>query len=52
MYKYHIKYKEFGRKWSSTYYTSPVPKTRGFLIDFFGLDECEDYEIEEEVEEK
>lgn len=48
MHKYIIKYKEFGKKWSSTTYTSPVPKTRQFLIEFFGLEECEDYEIEEE----
>jgi hypothetical protein len=48
MYKYLIKYKEFGRNWSSTYYYSTEPKTKSFLISFFGLNECEDFEIVEE----
>lgn len=46
--KYIIHYKEFGRDWSSTSYTTPETVTEEFLIDFFGLDECEDYTIEEE----
>ena len=47
MHKYIIKYKEFGRNWSSTEYLSPEPKTKKFLIGFFGLYECEDFDIEE-----
>ena len=46
-YTYIIKYKEFGREWSSTSYSSPEPVTKEYLIDFFGLEECEDYLIEE-----
>ena len=48
MHTYIIKYKEFGRAWSSTSYTSQRPVTREYLIHFFGLEECEDYIIEEE----
>ena len=44
-YTYIIKYKEYGREWSSISYSSPEPVTREYLIDFFGLEECEDYEI-------
>ena len=43
---YIIKYKEFGRDWSSTSYTSPEPVTEDYLISFFGLHECEDFTIE------
>jgi len=46
---YIIKYKEFGRDWSSTSYTSPEPVTKEYLIQFFGLAECEDYQIEEKL---
>lgn len=45
---YIIKYKEFGRDWSSTTYTSPEPVTEDYLIEFFGLHECEDFTIEQE----
>ena len=45
---YIIKYKEFGRDWSSTAYTSPEPVTEDYLIEFFGLHECEDFVIENE----
>lgn len=44
---YIINYKEFGREWGSTSYTSPEPVTKEYLIEFFGLEECEDYTIEE-----
>ena len=47
MHTYIIKYKEYGREWSSTSYTTPRPVTKEYLIQFFGLDECEDYIIEE-----
>ncbi len=45
---YLIKYKEFGRAWSSTSYTSSEEVTEAYLIDFFGLHECEDFAIEQE----
>lgn len=45
-YTYIIKYKEYGKEWSSTSYSSPEPVTKEYLIDFFGLTECEDYLIE------
>ena len=45
---YIIKYKEFGRDWSSTTYTSPEPVTEDYLIEFFGLHECEDFVIDNE----
>ena len=45
---YIIKYKEFGRDWSSTSYTSPEPVTEDYLIEFFGLHACEDFTIEQE----
>lgn len=44
---YIINYKEFGREWSSTSYSSPEPVSKEYLISFFGLEECEDYTIEE-----
>ena len=43
---YIIKYKEYGREWSSTSYMTPETVTEDFLIDFFGLHECEDFAIE------
>ncbi len=46
-YTYIIKYKEFGRDWSSTSYTAAEPVTKEYLVEFFGLTECEDYSIEE-----
>ena len=46
-YTYIINYKEPGREWSSTSYTSPEPVSKDYLIEFFGLEECEDYLIEE-----
>ena len=46
--KYIIHYKEYGRDWSSTSYTCQREVTREYLIDFFGLEECEDFYIEEE----
>ena len=46
-YTYIINYKELGREWSSTSYTSLEPVTKEYLIDFFGLTECEDYLIED-----
>ena len=49
MHTYIIKNKEFGREWSSTSYSSPEPVTKEYLIQFFGLDECEDYLIEEKL---
>lgn len=46
---YIIHYKEFGADhWSSTSYTSSEPVSREYLIEFFGLEECEDFSIEEE----
>lgn len=46
-YIYIIKYKEFGstRTWSQTSYSSPQPVTKEYLVEFFDLTECEDYEI-------
>ena len=44
---YIINYKEFGRDWSRTTYTTPETVTREYLISFFGLEECEDFNIEE-----
>lgn len=49
MHTYTIKYKEFGREWNSTSYSSPEPVTNEYLIQFFGLEECEDYSIEEKL---
>ena len=47
-YTYIIKYKDPGREWSQTSYTSPEPVTKEYLIEFFGLEkDCEDYLIEE-----
>ena len=45
---YIIKYKEYGREWSSTSYMTPETVREDFLIDFFGLHECEDFTIEQE----
>ena len=48
MHTYIIKFKEFGREnWGQTSYSSPEPVTREYLIQFFGLEECEDYLIED-----
>ena len=44
---YIIKDKEFNRDWSSTSYSTPKEVTEEFLISFFGLDECEDFVIEQ-----
>lgn len=47
-YIYIIRYKEHGREdWGSTSYTAATPVTKEYLIQFFGLEECEDYSIEE-----
>ncbi len=46
MTRYIIKYKEEGREWSQTSYTCPEPVSEEYLIDFFGLNECEDFIIE------
>ena len=46
-YTYTIKYKEPGRACSSTSYTIPEPVSQEYLIEFFGLEECEDYLIEQ-----
>ena len=50
MAKYIIHYKEKGRSWSQTSYTSPEPVTRDYLIEFFGLDkeDIENFFIEPE----
>ena len=45
---YIIKYKEYGREWSSTSYMTPEKVTEDYLIAFFGLHECEDFTIEQE----
>ena len=49
---YIIKYKEYGREWSHTSYTSPEPVTEDYLISFFGLHECEDFIIEQKNDPK
>ena len=41
-----IHYKESGKAWSKTSYTCQEPVTTDYLVEFFGLTECEDYEIE------
>lgn len=50
--KYKISYKDKFTKgsWSSTYYVSPNPVSRSFLVEFFGLNnpDVESYKIEEE----
>ena len=46
MHTYIIKFKEFGREWSSTSYSSPEPVSKEYLVEFFGLNEREDYLIE------
>ena len=50
MAKYIIHYKEKGRDWSQTSYTSPEPVTRDYLIGFFGLEgeDIENFIIEQE----
>ncbi len=46
---YIIHYKEYGADhWGKTSYTSSEPVSREYLIEFFGLGECEDYRIEEQ----
>ena len=45
---YLIKFKEYGREWSKTSFTSNEPVSKNKLVEFFGLEECEDYEIEVE----
>lgn len=47
-----IKYKEYGREWSSTTYTTPRTVTEEYLIEFFGLHECEDFIIEQKIDPK
>lgn len=49
MHTYIIKFKEVGREWNSTTYTSPDPVSKEYLIRFFGLKESdvEDYTIEQ-----
>ncbi len=37
------------KTWGSTTYSSPEPVTKEYLIEFFGLKECEDYTIEEQL---
>ena len=49
---YIIKYKEYGREWSSTSYTTPRTVTEDCLIEFFGLNECEEFIIEQENDPK
>ena len=46
--KYIIKFKEYGNKWMATSYTAQGEVTEEYLIDFFGLRECEDIKIEKE----
>ena len=46
-YTYISKFREPGREWSSTSYTCPEPVSKDYLIELFGLTECEDYTIEE-----
>lgn len=47
-YIYIIHFKERDKEyWGKTSYTSPQPVTREYLIRFFGLEECEDYLIED-----
>ena len=50
MAKYIIHYKEKGRNWSQTSYSSPEPVARDFLIEFFGLkgEDIENFFIEQE----
>lgn len=48
MHTYKISYKDqfTNGKWSSTTYSSPEEVSNKFLIEFFGLHECEEYKIE------
>lgn len=48
-YIYIIRYKEYGKDWRSTSYSSSQPVSREYLIDFFGLNECEEYIIVENI---
>lgn len=43
---YIIHYKEHGREWNSTSYTCQEPVSKEYLIDFFGLKDCETFKIE------
>ena len=45
MAKVTIKYLESDGIWRETSHTSPEDVTDEYLIKFFGLEECEDYEI-------
>lgn len=45
---YIIKYKEQGKDWCSTSYTDTEPVSMEYLIQFLGLEKCEEYLIEEE----
>lgn len=45
MFKVRIRYQEDDMVWRETSYTSPHEVTDEFLVEFFGLDECNDYEI-------
>lgn len=47
---YIVQFKEEG-EWKKTTYTCKDPVSHQFLIDFFGLNECEDYIIEEDDDE-
>lgn len=46
---YIIQFKEEG-EWKKTSYTTKDTVSHKFLIDFFGLNECEDFIIEEDDE--
>ena len=46
--KYIIRFREPGQSWRTTSYTCPEPVTEEYLVSFFGLDECDEYEIEVE----
>lgn len=47
MHTYIITYKEHDKEWSSTTYTDTEPVSMEFLVQFFDLEKCEDYQIEE-----
>lgn len=45
-YIYIIHFKEWDKKdWGQTTYSSPQTVSQEYLIQFFGLWECEDFEI-------
>ncbi len=46
--KYIIRFREPGQAWRTTSYTCPEPVTEEYLVSFFGLKECDEYEIEVE----